>query len=145
MSPLVSLMMDQVMFLESKGITSCALSSMGIVPGALTKLANGQLSVVFVTPEGLPNRLTQLGALHKAHGVSLVAVDEAHCVSEWGHDFRPDYRNIASLRQHLPGVPFLAVTATATDQVCSTPSTLCSTLSTLFSTPSTLCSTHDPL
>eukprot|EP00959_Pyramimonas_sp_CCMP1952_P322544 6749473-Pyramimonas_sp.AAC.2 len=78
---------------------------------------NGMYSLVYMSPEFATSRHEQLRALHARHGVCLLAIDEAHCVSEWGHDFRKEYRHLGALRTALPGVPLLAVTATATSQV----------------------------
>ena len=78
---------------------------------------DGQYSLVYLSPELASGRRAQLQALHERRGVCLLAIDEAHCVSEWGHDFRPDYRHLGALREALPGVPLLALTATATAKV----------------------------
>jgi len=78
----------------------------------------GEFLLLYVTPEklacGFSSRLSQL---HETKGIALVAIDEAHCVSEWGHDFRPDYRKLQATRDALPGVPFMALTATAVPHV----------------------------
>ncbi len=76
---------------------------------------NGDYRLLYAAPE----RLMLPGFLEKLRewNVTLIAIDEAHCISEWGHDFRPEYRQIAKLREQLPGVPFMALTATATERV----------------------------
>lgn len=117
-SPLIALMKDQVDSLTANGISAAYLNS------SLTKkeraaieerAIQGELDLLYVAPE----RLSSFGFndfLEKLN-VSLVAIDEAHCISEWGHDFRPDYRNLRHLRMRLSGVPFMALTATATQRV----------------------------
>src|SRR6202012_1895888 len=81
----------------------------------LRGLHTGQFRLLYVAPE----RLMLSGFLNdlKRWNVRLIAVDEAHCISEWGHDFRPEYRQLAELRGHLPNVPMMALTATATGRV----------------------------
>jgi ATP-dependent DNA helicase RecQ len=117
-TPLVSLMIDQVDALKAKNINAVAIHS-GLnfrqVEIALDNCAFGGVKLLFCAPErlassGFQERLGQFN-------VNLIAVDEAHCVSEWGHDFRPSYLKIKDLRQILPGVPMLALTATATPKV----------------------------
>lgn len=112
-SPLIALMADQVDALQARGVSAQRLdSSMSIEDktAALTAAASGNMDLLYVSPEalgtGLANRLLNLD-------IALIAVDEAHCVSQWGHDFRPDYRQLGQLRQRLPNVPWIAVTATA--------------------------------
>ncbi|KAJ1621504.1 P-loop containing nucleoside triphosphate hydrolase protein [Pavlovales sp. CCMP2436] len=80
---------------------------------------DGEFAVVYMTPEKLASSSTleRLAALHVKRGLSLVAVDEAHCVSEWGHSFREDYRKLGAIRDALPDVPLIALTATATERV----------------------------
>ena len=78
---------------------------------------NGSYSLVYMSPEFATARSAQLQALHAKRRVCLLAIDEAHCVSEWGHDFRKEYQQLGGLRAALPGVPVLALTATATAQV----------------------------
>lgn len=75
--------------------------------------------MLYLAPESLESNLELLERLAKTVGVCLVAVDECHCVSQWGNDFRPSYRGIGRLRERLPDVPFLALTATATPFVRS--------------------------
>jgi superfamily II DNA helicase RecQ len=77
----------------------------------------GRYLLLYVTPELVVNATDQLQQLHRSRGIGLVAVDEAHCVSEWGHDFRRSYRQLGLIRQALPDVPIMALTATATPQV----------------------------
>jgi len=117
-TPLIALMEDQVSTLSRRGIRAAALHS-GLTPREveirLNNAALGVYSFLYLSPERLQSAsflefLPQL-AIH------LIAVDEAHCISQWGHDFRPQYRRIASLREYLPHVPILAVTATATPHV----------------------------
>ncbi|MXY95668.1 MAG: DNA helicase RecQ [Caldilineaceae bacterium SB0670_bin_27] len=117
-SPLIALMKDQVDALKSNGVPAAFINS--TLPFNEMRLVQEQalqgiLKVLYVAPErlSLPAFQSFLARLK----VSLVAVDEAHCISVWGHDFRPDYRRLGELRKSLPGVPFLALTATATERV----------------------------
>lgn len=116
-SPLISLMQDQVMALDARGIRACYLGSAQSDRQVEVDAWAGKYSFIYITPELAMNRLRALSDLRSRVGLALVAVDEAHCVSEWGLDFRPEYRQLADLRRHLTGVPFLALTATATPQV----------------------------
>ncbi|MDQ2866786.1 MAG: DNA helicase RecQ [Candidatus Eremiobacteraeota bacterium] len=117
-SPLIALMKDQVDALDANGIPATFLNSSLSTSSArerIEALDRGAYRLLYVAPE----RIVMPGftsALERWN-VRRIAVDEAHCVSEWGHDFRPEYRRIASLRSHCPGVPILALTATATDRV----------------------------
>ena len=117
-SPLIALMKDQVDALQAAGVPATFLNS-SLVAGEgrerLRGLHNGKYRLLYVAPE----RLMLSGFLEdlKRWNVQLIAVDEAHCISEWGHDFRPEYRQIAELRTHFPKVPFMALTATATGRV----------------------------
>ncbi|HVZ55909.1 MAG TPA: ATP-dependent DNA helicase RecQ [Chitinophagaceae bacterium] len=117
-SPLIALMRDQVDALRRKNITAFAIySGMGRpeVINVLRLAAASNCKFLYVSPERLETALflEYLPALR----VSLVAVDEAHCVSQWGYDFRPAYLRIAALREHLPDTPLLALTASATPEV----------------------------
>src|SRR5436309_251328 len=117
-SPLIALMKDQVDALTASGIPATFLNS-SLAPGEsrprLRGLHNGEFRLLYVAPE----RLMLSGFLEdlKRWKVSGIAVDEAHCISEWGHDFRPEYRQLATLRPLFPDVPFMALTATATERV----------------------------
>ena len=117
-TPLVSLMIDQVENLKMRGINAVAIHA-GLhyrqIENALDNCAFGGVKILYCSPERLMSqafmdRLEQIE-------LSLIAVDEAHCVTEWGHDFRPSYLQIAALREKFPGVPMLALTATATPRV----------------------------
>ena len=117
-SPLISLMKDQVDAMEVAGIPATFLNSSLNAEESrerFKKLNAGEYKLLYVAPE----RLMLSGFLEdlKRWKVELIAVDEAHCISEWGHDFRPEYRRLAELRGYFPGVPFLALTATATPRV----------------------------
>ena len=117
-SPLIALMKDQVDGLKSNGIPAAFLNSsltFAEMRRVQEQAQQGVLKILYVAPERLSNPAFQ-GFLARLK-VSLVAVDEAHCISVWGHDFRPEYRRLGELRQSLPGVPFLALTATATERV----------------------------
>src|ERR1700712_3696195 len=117
-SPLIALMKDQVENLRKKGITSFAIYS-GMsrkeVVHTLKTASSSNCKFLYVSPERLETKLflEYLPALD----VSLLAVDEAHCISQWGYDFRPTYLRIAALREELPNVPVLALTASATPTV----------------------------
>ena len=121
-SPLIALMQDQVDRLHANGIAATFINStLGAVERSQREraLLNGQLKLVYVAPERLMSDgfLTLLQHVQENIGISLMAVDEAHCVSEWGHDFRPEYRQIGRMRDHFPHVPMQALTATATERV----------------------------
>ena len=116
-SPLISLMKDQVDALTRLGFRAATLNS-SLGPderrARLAALRRGDLELVYVAPEGLEGSLRSLIA---GADVSLVVVDEAHCISHWGHDFRPAYRRLAGLKADLGDIPVLALTATATRRV----------------------------
>jgi ATP-dependent DNA helicase RecQ len=113
-SPLIALMSDQVEALKQSGVAAARLDS-NIDPWerdeTWARMEAGKLDLIYLSPEGLmtPSTLNRLARLP----LSLIAVDEAHCVSQWGHDFRPEYRALGRLAEVFPGVPRLAVTATA--------------------------------
>ncbi|NQW17291.1 MAG: DNA helicase RecQ [Chloroflexi bacterium] len=117
-SPLIALMKDQVDALNANGIAAALVNST-VSPqdneAALQRAVRGELNILYVAPERLP--MPRFRQFLNTVTPSLIAVDEAHCISEWGHDFRPDYRNLKSLRQAFEGVPVIALTATATEKV----------------------------
>ena len=117
-SPLIALMNDQVRFLKSKGIKSVAITSnmhFTEIDTALTNCIYGGVKFLYLSPEKLQNELVQTRI--KEMNVNLITVDEAHCISEWGHNFRPAFRHIDEIREIIPNIPVLALTATATSSV----------------------------
>jgi ATP-dependent DNA helicase RecQ len=115
-SPLIALMHDQVDALVANGVRAAYLNSTQAAPErAAVERAYlaGELDLVYVAPERLSSPATR--ALLQRGTLSVIAIDEAHCVSQWGHDFRPDYLTLGDLGEQFPGVPRLALTATATD------------------------------
>ena len=119
-SPLISLMQDQVSSLETSGIHSAFLNSSLSWEDyckATDEIKAGKVKIVYVSPEGLAtNRIRELLASPELK-ISCITIDEAHCVSQWGHDFRPDYLEIKSIRHLFPKAVMLALTATATEHV----------------------------
>ncbi|TXK37885.1 RecQ family ATP-dependent DNA helicase [Pontibacter qinzhouensis] len=117
-TPLIALMKDQVEQLNKRGVAAVAIYS-GMnrreIDIALDNCVFGNTKFLYLSPERLLTELFQERV--KRMKVSLLAVDEAHCISQWGYDFRPPYLQIADLRELLPGVPVIALTATATEQV----------------------------
>jgi ATP-dependent DNA helicase RecQ len=121
-SPLIALMHDQVDRLKANGIPATFInSSLSMSERNQRERAaiNGKLKMLYVAPERLmsSNFLSLVEEVQENVGLSLLAVDEAHCVSEWGHDFRPEYRQLGRLRDRFPETPMLALTATATERV----------------------------
>jgi ATP-dependent DNA helicase RecQ len=117
-SPLISLMKDQVDDLNARGIPAAAWNStleyrerVRLEAG----LSDGRLRLLFISPEKCmqPHFLSSLSLTP----VRLIAIDEAHCISEWGHNFRPEYRQLVKLREYFPGIPLIALTATAVPEV----------------------------
>jgi ATP-dependent DNA helicase RecQ len=117
-SPLISLMEDQVTQLRRKGIEACFINS-SLSPQArretMNALANGYSGLLYLAPERLATG--ELDSTLNQLGVSLLAIDEAHCISQWGHDFRPEYSQIGIFRERLGNPPTIALTATATEDV----------------------------
>jgi len=117
-SPLLALMNDQVQALRKRGLTAHAVnSSMSYreIDRVLDNCVYGTVHFLYVSPERLQNELFQ--ARVRKMKLSLIAVDEAHCISQWGYDFRPEYLRIGELRELFPDVPMLALTASATPKV----------------------------
>lgn len=116
-SPLISLMSDQVANLSNNGVSACYLNSnqdQDERTQARERILSGEVKLVYVSPEGIlsggiSNFLQNLN-------ISLVAIDEAHCVSQWGHEFRPDYTRLGELKNIFPNIPILALTATADEK-----------------------------
>ena len=116
-SPLISLMKDQVDALRANGVRAAMYNSNLDAAEArevLEQLHSGELDLLYVAPE----RMMRPGFIHSLESmqIALIAIDEAHCVSQWGHDFRPEYVALGGLREHFPGTPFIALTATADPQ-----------------------------
>lgn len=119
-TPLIALMKDQVENLKRKGIKAVAIYS-GMHPDeievAINQCVYGDTKFLYVSPERLETDLIKMNIGRMK--VCLMAVDEAHCISQWGYDFRPSYLRIAGFRNLIPGIPVLALTATATEQVAT--------------------------
>ncbi|MFM2421916.1 MAG: hypothetical protein RL291_446 [Pseudomonadota bacterium] len=114
-SPLIALMQDQVDTLREVGVRAAFLNSTlswEEVQAVEWQLVSGNLDLVYIAPERLVQERT-MGLLERAKKIALFAIDEAHCVSAWGHDFRPEYRQLKVLAERFPGVPRIALTATA--------------------------------
>lgn len=113
-SPLIALMQDQVSALNELGVRAATLNSSlnyEQMQGTLRALENNELDLIYIAPERLMT--DQVLTLLDHIDIALFAIDEAHCVSQWGHDFRPEYRTLSALRERYPHVPCIAVTATA--------------------------------
>lgn len=122
-SPLIALMKDQVQNLQDKGIPSLAIHSgmnYSEVKKALQQASNGNYKFLYVSPERIETSLFKEYIL--SLDICVIAIDEAHCISQWGFDFRPAYRKILNIREELPQVPIIALTASATlevqDDIC---------------------------
>src|SRR5690554_1267404 len=117
-SPLIALMKDQVSQLKKRNVNAEAIFS-GIteyeIDRILNNCATGHTKILYVSPERLKSPRFEIAL--KGLPVSMIAVDEAHCISQWGFDFRPSYRNIADLRNFFPHAPIVALTASATPEV----------------------------
>jgi ATP-dependent DNA helicase RecQ len=116
-SPLIALMKDQVDSVSGVGLRATYLNSSLSVEERrrrIEQVARGAYELIYAAPEGLE---AHVGHVLSRVNLSLIAVDEAHCISQWGHDFRPAYRNLAGLKQRFGNIPVLALTATATDDV----------------------------
>ncbi|MEA5464195.1 DNA helicase RecQ [Leptothoe sp. PORK10 BA2] len=121
-SPLIALMQDQVRSLKDNGIAATFLNSSLTLEETRSReqaLLKGDIKLLYLAPERLmsPTFWPLLEKLQQTVGLSAFAIDEAHCVSEWGHDFRPEYRQLFQLKQQMPQVPVMALTATATERV----------------------------
>ncbi|MDP2248120.1 MAG: RecQ family ATP-dependent DNA helicase, partial [Nitrosomonadales bacterium] len=117
-SPLIALMQDQVDALQQLGVKAAYLNSSLDAESArsvLDRIRRGDLDILYVAPERLlmPSFLSELQQAEMHTGLALFAIDEAHCVSQWGHDFRPEYRGLTVLHERFPNVPRIALTATA--------------------------------
>ena len=117
-SPLIALMKDQVDSLKTNGIAAEFINS-SLTATEISQIQadclNGKIKLLYLAPERLA--LESFRDFLQQLPVKMIAVDEAHCISEWGHDFRPEYRNLAKLRELLPDIPLIALTATATEKV----------------------------
>ncbi|XP_076770121.1 bifunctional 3'-5' exonuclease/ATP-dependent helicase WRN isoform X2 [Arvicanthis niloticus] len=115
-SPLISLMEDQVLQLEMSNVPACLLGS-AQSKNILGDIKLGKYRIIYITPEFCSGNLDLLQQLDSNIGITLIAVDEAHCISEWGHDFRSSFRSLGSLKTVLPLVPVIALSATASSLI----------------------------
>ncbi|XP_021898982.1 ATP-dependent DNA helicase Q-like SIM [Carica papaya] len=125
-SPLISLMHDQCLKLSKHGVSACFLGSGQPDSSVEKKAMKGMYNIIYVCPETVIRLVKPLQGLAESHGIALFAIDEVHCVSKWGHDFRPDYRRLSLLRENFSAnnlkflkfdIPLMALTATATIRV----------------------------
>ncbi|KAL6494467.1 hypothetical protein OROGR_031267 [Orobanche gracilis] len=125
-SPLISLMHDQCLKLGKHGISACFLGSGQTDKSVESKAISGAYNIIYVCPETILRLIKPLQSLAEIRGIALFAIDEVHCVSKWGHDFRPDYRRLSILRESFTAdnlkflkydIPLMALTATATIRV----------------------------
>jgi len=117
-SPLIALMDDQVQDLIKKGIPVCSLNSNNKTKGdSLKEIYEGRHKIIYTSPEYLAKNDNFIQKLYDMDLLGLIAVDEAHCVSAWGNDFRPDYQKLACIKDLAPTIPILALTATATKRI----------------------------
>src|SRR5579862_6962575 len=122
-SPLIALMQDQVRLLEDNGVAATYINSTlryDEIQRRLAAAIRGEYKLIYLAPERLLLSEFLEGPLQRLSvdpGLSAFVIDEAHCVSEWGHDFRPEYRQLSTLRRRYPQIPLLAFTATATARV----------------------------
>lgn len=119
-SPLIALMTDQKMILDKLGITCCCYNSnLGIKERREVEagLIEGKYQIMYITPESLIRSYDLIDKIYENVGICMIAIDEGHCLSSYGFDFRPSYRELIKIRSILIGVPVLIVTATATDKV----------------------------
>ena len=140
-SPLISLMNDQKLILEELGLSTCCYNSNVSNKSQLRKeILQCKYKFVYITPESLVTSIMKdfLIELDDLQGISLIAIDEAHCISSYGFDFRKSYREITFFKEILPNIPILAATATATDIVCND---ICKVLN--FKTPCIIKSSFD--
>ena len=117
-SPLIALMKDQVDVLKSNGVAAEFINSSlaySKINNIENKVRTGKVKILYLAPERLATQYFQ--NFLQTIKISFLAIDEAHCISEWGHDFRPEYRNLKILRQKFPNIPTMALTATATEKV----------------------------
>lgn len=119
-SPLIALMQDQHESMERVGIRSCCYNStltLSEKNKMTRRLIDGEYQILYITPESLTRSFELLDAIYSKQGICMICIDEAHCISSYGYDFRPSYMEIKQVFKLLPNVPVLAVTATATDRV----------------------------
>lgn len=112
-SPLIALMQDQVRGLISNGIPAASINSMQTESdnrAIMEQVFAGRIKLLYISPERL---LAELPKWSQEMPISLIAIDEAHCISQWGHDFRPEYTKLGTLKEHFPDIPIMALTATA--------------------------------
>ena len=117
-SPLIALMKNQVDSLTAKGIRAAFVNgtmSYAEILDVQNEARSGLIDILYVSPERLA--VDRFREFLRTMKIGLIAIDEAHCISEWGHDFRPDYRNLRTLRDEFPNAPVMALTATATEKV----------------------------
>ncbi|XXQ38701.1 ATP-dependent DNA helicase [Plasmodiophora brassicae] len=116
-SPLIALMKDQSMALDQRGISSCFLNSTQRDQRVWEAARRGEYQIIFLSPEKVVQWLDSLAFIEEQLKITCFAIDESHCISTWGPQFRPAYRDLAVLRQRFPRVPIMALTATATPSV----------------------------
>ena len=117
-SPLIALMKNQVDSLTARGVGAASINgtmSFAEVLDVQEEARSGRIDILYVSPERLA--VQRFREFLRTLNIGLIAIDEAHCISEWGHDFRPDYRNLRELRDEFPNSPVMALTATATERV----------------------------